>query len=152
MLVKTLLEAKPPSLFTAKPTTPFDEAMELLIKNQIGCLPIVGDDGKLVGVVSDKDIFKKIHETKGDYHSLKLADVMTTEVVVGLPTDDLTYIAGLMDKNWIRHVPIVEGERVIGVVSQRDVIKTQTESMHIENRYLNLYMEQMHRRDKSGDA
>ena len=102
-------------------------------------------------MVSDTDIFKKIHATKGDYHGINVSDVMTTEILVGLLTDELTYIAGLMDKNWIRHVPIVEGEEVIGVISQRDVIRMQTEHMHIENRYLNLYMEQMHRRDKSGD-
>ena len=80
MLVKTLLDSKPHQLFTAEPATTLDEAMDVLISNNIGCLPILGDGGKLVGLVSDTDIFKKIHATKGDYHGINVSDVMTTEV------------------------------------------------------------------------
>ena len=151
MLVKTLLESKPKEIVTAGPSTSIDDAMDLLISKGIGCLPVVDDTSKLVGILSDKDIFKKIHETKGDYHQLKVEDVMSTELIIGLPDDDITYIAGVMDQNWIRHIPVLDGEELIGLVSLRDIIKTQTKNVHIENRYLNLYMEMSERRDKSGD-
>ncbi len=152
MLVKTLLESKPREIVSAKPSTTVDQAMDLLIKNNIGCLPVIDDSGQLTGIVSDKDIFKKIHKTGGDYHSLTVKDVMTTELIIGLPDDDITYIAGIMDKNWIRHVPIVEAEEVVGLISLRDIIRSQTNNTEIENRYLNMYMDMLHRRDKSGDA
>jgi CBS domain-containing protein len=125
--------------------------MDLLISHNIGCLPVLDEGGKLVGIISDKDIFKKIHETKGDYHSLSVGDVMSTAVIVGLPDDDITYIAGLMGKNWIRHVPIIENEQLIGLVSQRDIIKTQAKKTEIENRYLKLYLEEMDGPSRSGD-
>lgn len=152
MLVKALLESKPKEIITAKPSTSIDEAMNLLISKGIGCLPVINDNGKLVGILSDKDIFKKVHETKGDYHKLIVEDVMSSDLIIGLPDDDITYIAGVMDKNWIRHIPIVDGDNFIGLVSLRDVIKTQTKNINIENRYLNLYMDQLERRDKSGDV
>lgn len=152
MLVKALLASKPKEIVTARPSTSIDEAMELLISKGIGCLPVVDQEEKLVGILSDKDIFKKIHETKGQYHSLKVEDVMSTELIIGVPDDDITYIAGVMDKNWIRHIPVLEGETLVGLVSLRDIIKTQTKNVDIENRYLNLYMEFTHRRDKSGDV
>ena len=151
MLVSTLLESKPKEVFTAKPSTSIDEAMDLLIKNKISCLPILEQDGKLVGIISDKDIFKKVHETKGNYHPLKVDDVMSTNLIVGLPTDTLEYIAGIMDKNWIRHIPIVEGDNMVGLVSEGDIIKTMTQDKEIENRYLTMYLEGTHRRDMSGD-
>ncbi|MBN1211556.1 MAG: CBS domain-containing protein [candidate division Zixibacteria bacterium] len=151
MLVSTLLESKPKEVITAKPSTTIDEAMDLLIKNKISCLPILEQDGKLVGIISDKDIFKKVYETKGNYHPLKVEDVMSTNLIVGLPTDTLEYIAGIMDKNWIRHIPIVEGDNMIGLVSEGDIIKTMTQNKEIENRYLTMYLEGMHRRDMSGD-
>ena len=151
MFVKALLASKPRRLVTARSSSSVDEAMDMLISNRIGCLPVVEDD-KLVGIVSDQDIFRKIHQTKGNYHSLKLRDIMTTELIVGLPDDEISYIAGLMSKNWIRHIPIVEGEKLIGLVSQRDIIKRQAEDTEVENRYLKMYTEGLHRSDRSGDA
>jgi CBS domain-containing protein len=152
MLARTLLEKKPRDIVTATAETSIDRAMELLIANNIGCLPVLDDDGKLTGIVSDKDIFRKIHETKGAYHGLTVGDVMTTELIIGLPDDDLEYIAGIMDKNWIRHVPIVDAEQVVGLISLRDIIKFQVKNTEIENRYLNMYMDMLHRRDQSGDV
>jgi len=149
MRVAILLEHKSKKIVTASSSTSIDEAMDLLISNKIGCLPVVDDSGKLIGIISDKDIFKRIHQTKGNYHSLKVEDVMVTDLIVGLPDDDIAYIAGVMDKNWIRHVPIVDGERVVGMVSLRDIIREQAKNVEIENRYLDLYLGM--RRDKSGD-
>ena len=149
MLVKTLLKRKPREVIVADPRMSFSDAMELLISHGISCLPIV-DSGRLVGIVSDKDLFKRIHESQGNYHQFTLGDVMTTELIVGLPSDELTYIAGMMDKAKIRHVLIVEGGDLTGIVSQRDIIKTQAKNREIENRYLNLYMEGLGGRDMSG--
>jgi CBS domain-containing protein len=128
MLVKTLLESKPRDLITAAANTPIDKAMDLLITKNIGCLPIVETDGKLVGIVSDKDIFRKIHETKGDYHKLSVGDIMTTDLIVGLPDDDIEYIAGVMDNNWIRHIPVVEGVHLVGFDRAGTRSKTATSS------------------------
>ncbi len=152
MLVKTLLKTKPHQIITTRPAASVDEAMELLIANGIGCLPVVDDTGALTGIVSDKDIFRKIHEVKGDYHRLRVIDVMTSDVIVGLPSDDISYIAGMMEKNWIRHVPIVENNRLVGLVSLRDIIKTLAASTDIENRYLSMYMNGLHSRDRSADT
>ena len=152
MRVRNLLSEKPRDVITATPATTVDQAMEVLITNNIGCLPVIDESGKLVGIVSDKDIFKKVHETKGDYHSLTVNDIMTSELVIGLLDDDLTEVAGIMKEKWIRHVPILDGEQIVGIVSQRDIINSQAKHMEFENRYLNLYMDSLHRRDKSGDS
>jgi CBS domain-containing protein len=79
-------------------------------------------------------------------------DVMTSEIMIGLPSDDINYIASVMEKNWIRHVPIVEDEKIVGLVSLRDIIKTLAASTDIENRYLSMYMDGLHSRDRSADA
>ena len=152
MRVKTLLKKNQRDIITATPTTTIDEAMEILISNNIGCLPVVDDTGKLTGMISDNDIFKKVHETKGNYHDLKVEDLMATDLVVGVLEDDLTYIASMMDKNWIRHVPIIEGEEMVGLVSQRDIVRTKASRHERENRYLKMYMEGLHNRDQSGDV
>lgn len=151
MLVRSLLESKPREIVSTGPRTSIDDAMDLLIRNNIGCLPVIDEGGELVGIVSDKDIFKRIHEMKGQYHELTVRDVMSTNLIVGLPDDDINYIAGVMKKNWIRHVPIVEEGEVIGLVSLRDILKTLSKTTDIENRYLKMYMDGLHTRDRSAD-
>jgi CBS domain-containing protein len=152
MQVSTLLESKPRDVITIRGSSTFDDAMDSLISNNIGCLPVVDHAGKLVGIISDKDIFRKIHETKGDYHKLTVNDAMEEAVIVGLPTDDTSYIASLMSKNWIRHVPIVDGDDLVGLVSQRDIVKMNSKSTEIENRYLRQHLDGMHTRDRSADV
>ncbi|MFZ5981643.1 MAG: cyclic nucleotide-binding/CBS domain-containing protein [Candidatus Zixiibacteriota bacterium] len=151
MLISTILKNKQREIITAKPATTIEEAMELLISHKISCLPVLSEKQELVGIISDKDIFKKIHETRGNYHSLKVEDVMSTNLIVGVPEDNVEYIAGIMDKNWIRHIPILDGKKMIGLVSEGDIIQTITEHREIENRYLTMYLEGIHRRDMSGD-
>lgn len=140
MLVKDVLKCKQKGLVTATQNMTIRQAMELLIKNRISSLPVEDDDGKLIGIISDKDIFRKIFETRGDYRVFMVSQLMTTNLIVGLPEDELSYIAGLMTHNRIRHIPIVEKDRLIGIISVGDIVKTQMENMEVENRYLKQYL------------
>ena len=140
MLVKDILKCKQKELITALPATTIKQAMELLIDNRISSLPVVDENHKLVGIISDKDIFKKIYETEGDYRVFTVGQLMTTDLIVGLADDELPYIAGLMTNNRIRHIPIVEQDGIIGIISVGDIVKTQMEHIKIENRYLKQYL------------
>lgn len=151
MLAKAILESTARKVITTTVDVSIDSAMDTLIGNNIGCLPVVGDKGQLIGIISDKDIFRKIHQTGGKYHDLKVGEIMSTELIIGLPEDDLAYIAGLMAKNWIRHIPIMDNEKVIGLISSRDIIKAEAQRTEIENRYLRLYLDGMGSRDRSAD-
>lgn len=151
MLVKNALKQLDKPIITASSQMTIEEAMDLLITNKIGCLPVLDQNNQIVGILSDKDIFHKIHETKGDYKHLKIADIMTTEVVVGIPEDEINTIANIMDSNWIRHVPIVEDNKMVGMLSIGDVNRAQMEHTKIENRYLKLYSGDLGSRDKSSD-
>lgn len=151
MQARTFLNSKLRPVITVKPSDSVELAMERLITNNIGCLPVVEHEQRLVGILSDKDIFRRIYETKGNYSDLVVSDLMTREVIFGLPEDEITQIAALMDKNTIRHVPIVSREKVIGMISLRDVIKSEVRLTEIENRYLKLYSDELYSRDKSAD-
>lgn len=151
MLVKTLLEDKSVELITIEPETSIDDAMELMIKNKIGCLMVLDDDKKLKGIISDKDIFKTVHETKGEYHSLMAKDIMTAAVIAGKLTDEVTNIAWVMQKNYVRHIPILDEGNLVGLISQRDILKYEIETRELENRYLQQHMDGVHARDRSAD-
>lgn len=141
MLVRDLLKSKNREIITAIAETGIDEAMGLLIENGISCLPVLDSNSKLEGIVSDKDIFRLIFEHRADFKNYKVKDVMTTELLVGLAGDEVNYLAGIMTKNHIRHIPIVEGNKLLGLISQSDIVKTQMKRMAVENRYLKLYFD-----------
>lgn len=139
MFVRDLLKSKKREIITATAETGIDEAMGLLIDNAISCLPVLDSNGKLEGIVSDKDIFRLIFEHRADFKSYRISDVMSKDVLVGLANDDMNYVAGVMMKNHVRHIPIVERDKLIGMISQSDIVKTQMKRMAVENRYLKLY-------------
>lgn len=141
MLVKDIVKSKHRKTITIRPDASVPEAMELLISNEISCLPVVGHGDELIGIISDKDIFKKVNADPKGFADASVEDLMSADVIVGLMQDDIHYIAGIMTKNRIRHVPIVEDRKLVGLVSVGDIVKTQMESIEIENRYLKLYID-----------
>lgn len=141
MFVRDLLKSKNREIITTAAETGIDEAMGLLIDNAISCLPVLSSSGKLEGIVSDKDIFRLIFEHRTDFKSFRVSDVMSKDVLVGLADDDMNYVAGMMMKNHVRHIPIVERDKLIGMISQSDIVKTQMKRMTVENRYLKLYFD-----------
>ncbi len=141
MKVKDVLKNKKRELVTVDASTNILEAMDLLIKNGISCLPILGYSGQLVGIISDKDIFKAVFENQQGFQSFTVGNLMTTDLIVGLPDDEIDYIGGVMTENQIRHVPIVEQDKLLGLLSLGDVVKAEIKRMKIENRYLKMYME-----------
>ena len=140
MKVKEYLDENPKKVLTVTPDTQVQHAMTRLIENAISCLPVESPQGELLGIISDKDIFRAAHRSPGDFVEEKVSTLMTTDLIVGLPDDEFDYIAGVMTRNRIRHVPIVDRRRLIGLISVGDVVKSQLKSIEIENRYLKKYI------------
>ncbi|MBD3257197.1 CBS domain-containing protein [candidate division GN15 bacterium] len=141
MQVKDILKAKERDLISARKHTTIPEAMNLLISNKISCLPVLSEKDELVGIISDKDIFYRVHADPQGFTKARVGDLMTEDVIVGLPDDEVAYIAGIMTNNRIRHIPIVDQGRLTGLISVGDVVKTQMEAVKIENRYLKQYID-----------
>ncbi|RKX22294.1 MAG: hypothetical protein DRP45_11490, partial [Candidatus Zixiibacteriota bacterium] len=108
--------------------------------NTVSCLPVLADN-ELCGIISDKDIFKKAHGDPTGFTGVTVGDIMTVDLIVGLADDDIGYIAGVMTKNHIRHIPIVEGRNLVGLISVGDIVKTSMQKIEIENRFLKEYID-----------
>ena len=141
MKVRDILKGKAQETITVRPETKVSEAMRLLIVNKISCLPVVNESANLLGIISDKDIFSKIYDDPDNFRASAVTDLMSTDLIVGVPDDEVSYIAAIMTNNRIRHVPIVENKQLAGLVSVGDVVKTQMENIEIENRYLKQYID-----------
>lgn len=141
MTVRELLNSKSQrQVVTSSTDTKIRSAMNLLIKNEVSCLPVVNDQEELVGIISDKDIFRRAYHDCHSFADMAVGELMTSDVIVGLETDEVSYIAGVMTKNRIRHVPIVCGNKLVGLISIGDVVKTQITNIEFENRHLWQYI------------
>ena len=124
MKVQRILAGKPRRIITIKPHESVRAAVEKLTENKIGALIVVANDGKLVGIVSERDI---VHAaaTSDDIFDQKVLDIMTRDVVVGLPQDDVMSVAHTMTERRFRHLPIMQDDEIIGMLSIGDILKAQ---------------------------
>lgn len=141
MIVSDILKLKGKNVITAHSDMNIIDAMKTLLENKISCLPVVDKENRLIGIISDKDIFKAVYHNQNNYKNLVASELMTSDLIVGVESDSVDYISGLMTNNRIRHIPIVETNMLVGLISIGDIVKTKQKNIEIENRYLRQYID-----------
>jgi predicted transcriptional regulator len=148
MLLRNVLQGRPQQLLTLAPAAPIEEVMGLFVEKNLCCLPVVEAEGKPVGMIKGLDILSAIRRAKGDYTGLKVKDVMRAISVEGKLDDDTAFIANLMEKKNICHIPVVKGEKMVGFFSLQDIYRMRMEDMEAE---IHTLTDMLNKRDKSGD-
>jgi len=141
MNVRSILEQKGSSeVHTIGPRETVQRAVERLVEHGIGSLVVVDDGRRPVGIVTERDILRCCAAEPERMTSLRVEEVMTGDLIIGEPGDTVDYVMGVMTKNRIRHLPIVEGNDLRGLVSIGDVVRIQLEKTEYENRHLRHYI------------
>ena len=138
--VKELLRTKGRSVITIGPDETVVTAIQKLVENNIGALPVCNAKGAMLGIVSERDLLRECSQRTKAIGSTKVKDVMTKDVVIGILEDDLDYIMDIMTQKGIRHLIIVEGTKLEGIISMRDVGEAQLEQSKATARFLNDYI------------
>jgi len=126
MTVASILAQKSgATLVSCKPSDSLEFVAKRLADHRIGAIFIVDDKEALVGIVSERDIVRKMASAGSSMFDNTASDIMTKKVVTCLPSDTITMLMGLMTENRIRHVPVVVGGKVEGVISIGDVVKAR---------------------------
>ena len=124
MKVRLILAKKGMNVITITPDQEIRQAVVLLAGKNIGALVVVDQAGKPVGILSERDIIRQAAVDE-DLFSLKVADLMTVQLITGLPNDDTFSIAHIMTENRFRHMPILEEGKLVGIVSLGDIMKAE---------------------------
>ena len=122
MNIKGILATKSRNIFTISPDHTLADAVDSLSKHNVGALVVTDVEGKVVGIISERDIIHQAAVNRKIF-SLKVSDIMTSEVIVGLPQDDVMSVAHTMTERRFRHIPILDGEVLIGLISIGDLLK-----------------------------
>jgi CBS domain-containing protein len=122
------------------PNHTISDTIKLLVEHDCGSFPVCNDKGELVGIITERDIVRKCFTGGTDCSRFRVKDVMSTKVAVGRAEDDLDYAINVMKMEKIRHLPVVDGHKVIGMISMRDLLGVQLEQSRTEVRFLSEYI------------
>ena len=124
--VQQLLEQKPKGIFSVQPDDPVITAIRKMAEHHIGALLVMTGD-KLVGIVSERDYARKVVLLGRSSSETPVADIMTAKVITVSPRQNANDCMRLMTEKRIRHLPVMSGERVVGVLSIGDLVSAVIE-------------------------
>lgn len=123
MLVSQILKAKGDLVFTCGPSDSVAAAADLLNVRQVGAMVVVGDDGAVVGILSERDIVRLLAQAGAGALERPIRDCMTHDVLFAKPSETVDSLLGRMTDRRIRHLPVVVDGRLVGIISIGDLVK-----------------------------
>lgn len=124
MNIQCILATKGSHAVTIRPQQSVRDAVVLLIKHNIGALVVVDENCRPIGLLGERDIARAAAMPEPIY-ALPVSALMSREMVTGIPEDDLEAVAHTMTEKRVRHIPVVEDGRLVGLVSIGDVVKAR---------------------------
>ncbi|MCP9273527.1 CBS domain-containing protein [Mycolicibacterium arenosum] len=141
MRIADVLKNKGAGVLTVGPDMSVADLLASLVTRNVGAMVVVAD-GAPVGIVSERDVVRRLHEFGADLLARPVSDIMTAEVITCTPGDDLDSLSALMTTNRVRHVPVLENGHLSGIVSIGDVVKTRMEQLEAHQEQLEAYITQ----------
>jgi CBS domain-containing protein len=137
-----MLKKKGRVVYHIKPDEPLCKVLKMLNDRRIGALLVIDGKGCLQGVISERDVLRTAYRTKGKMCDIPVRKIMTPrkKLVTAGKEDSISDLMATMTKNRVRHVPILDGGKVIGILSIGDVVKNLLEQILYENQQLQDYI------------
>jgi CBS domain-containing protein len=126
MMNDTVSVLRPRPAVTLGPGSTVGEAIQVMLARNIGALPVVDAAGQLVGIFTERDVLQRVAGRCDDYASRPVAEFMTTTPETVRESDTLAFTLHKMDSGSYRHLPVLRGGRLVGMISVRDVMRYLT--------------------------
>lgn len=139
MLVSQILRAKGDTVFTVAPAETVAAISSLLYSRRVGAL-VVLDAERVVGIVSERDMVRAMAEAGAGAMAQPISLFMTRDVQFAKPGETVDALLGRMTDRRIRHLPVIEGERLVGIVSIGDLVKSKISEVEAEADGLKAYI------------
>ena len=140
MLLKEIIQSKGDLVHGIGPQATLDDVVQTLVENNCGSL-VVCDGDRLAGIITERDILRVTAAKIGELHTLRVTDFMTSNLITGTPDLDINEAMDMMTHNRIRHLPILDGGRLVGLVSIGDLVKSHRHALTVENHQLMTYIQ-----------
>ena len=145
MIIRDILEAKSSTAITIQPCDTIAALSELLRENRIGAAVVTSDAEEIVGVISERDIAYGLSIHKASLFKMPVSELMTETVITCSPNDQVGRIASTMLSRNIRHLPVEENGRLVGMVSIRDILKERVGDLQQKTALLQSFAKEIDR-------
>jgi CBS domain-containing protein len=140
MKLYEILSQKGQEVYSIAPEATLAEMAEKLVSHNCGSLVVLEAD-RMIGIITERDLIKSYVSTRRGLAELRVADFMSRDVVTGLPTDDVSDTMGLLTQKRIRHLPILDDQQLVGMISIGDLVKAQHDELSVENHFMKSYIQ-----------
>jgi CBS domain-containing protein len=141
MKLADILAHKGSKVHSIGPVASLAEVVQVLNRHNIGSLMVCPEDDckRMLGIITERDILRAC-AARRPLETTEVSDVMTHDVVTGSPCDSVEDTMGVMTDNRIRHLPVLDNDELVGIVSIGDIVKAQHDALTMENHYLKSYL------------
>jgi CBS domain-containing protein len=139
MRISDVLRGKGSNVATVDPALSVSGLVAELARHNVGAMVVIAG-GAVVGIVSERDVVRQLHERGADLLNAHVSDIMTSSVYTCLPTDSVDSLAATMTERRIRHMPVVVDGTLVGIVSIGDVVKSRIGELQTEREQLESYI------------
>jgi CBS domain-containing protein len=140
MKIQDILTVKGSQVHTIAPDAALADVVQKLVAHNCGSLVVIEHE-RMVGIITERDILRACAGGCGELNELRVSDHMSSNLITGLPDDDVGEIMGLLTQHRIRHLPIQREGRLMGLISIGDVVKAQYDQLCTENHFLKEYIQ-----------
>lgn len=140
MTIARLIEGRGPEIHSCDVTTSARDAVAMLATKRIGALPVL-ENGSIAGIFSERDAVRQLAEHGPTFLDKRVGEVMTTPAITVEPSTGVMDALGLMTRRRFRHLPVIDGARMIGFVSIGDLVKYRIELIEQEAEALRNYIQ-----------
>ena len=140
MYVETILRKKGDTVIAVEPHCLVSAAAQILHDNRIGAALVRNAAGKVVGILSERDIVRGVARNGSTCLTMRVEELMTSPIVTCAPTDSIDHIMELMTERRVRHLPVMDEGRLAGIVSIGDVVKQRISEIEHESEALRQYI------------
>lgn len=137
--VSSILQVKGSDVYSVKKDTPVIDVLDLMAQKGIGAV-LVLEDEKIAGIFSERDFARKVAKTRTLSLDTPVSDLMTKDVFVVSPDETIDECMALMSSSKIRHLPVVEKEKLVGVISIGDVVRISIEDKNLQIQSMEKYI------------
>jgi CBS domain-containing protein len=142
MRIADVLRGKGTAVATVRPDATVTDLLAALAENNIGAMVVVDLTGAIAGMVSERDVVRRLNDHGPDVLNYPVDQIMTPVVATCGMDSSVDDLSELMTENRVRHIPVLAGGRLAGIVSIGDVVKTRMEELKTERQQLQAYITQ----------
>ena len=140
MAVAQILRQKGSTVYSVEPDDTLQKIVDVLAQHRIGAVLVMHGDGKLAGIVSERDVVRAMAGNAAGIATKKAADIMTAKVRTCAPNDTESGLMAVMTEHRTRHLPVEANGKIVGMISIGDVVKFRMEMMELEAEQMKNYI------------